>query len=77
MRGRWGKRIGSVVAHNEVLPVEAYHKGYQFVEFSLVEARGAGYDPWALFDPDGRPLRVWWDKPPSLAEIDDLVQEKV
>lgn len=77
MRSLWGTRVRGIVPHNEVLPIAALHKGYQFVEFTLVAAPGGRHDPWALFDPDRRPLKLWWDKPPSLGEIDDLVQEKV
>jgi len=52
---------------SNVLPIDAQVRGYQFVEFEA--DRG---DPWVLLDPDGKALKIWWDKPPSITEVREL-----
>jgi hypothetical protein len=68
--GGWGADISRVRQHNDPIPTLAYLYGYRFVEFAV----NARIDPYALIGPDGEVVKVWPTKPPSLAELSEVIE---
>jgi len=66
----WAGRVVSQESINGCLPTNALMAGYELkqVNFAFDD------DPWYLYDPEGRIVKEWLFKPPSLSEVREICE---
>ena len=63
-------RVVSQKSINGCLPTNALMAGYELREVNFA----FDDDPWYLYDPEGRKIKEWKLRPPSLAEVREVCE---
>ena len=68
--------LDGITTHNAHLPTWAYYAGYSFISFISFSEWHCHVDLYALVDPEGRVIKIWPGKAPSLTQLWEALGEK-